>query len=278
MSDKNRMQQKQKPEAAKAKKHGKGLKIAAAVLLILILGGAYIYLTYGSLPSAILSAKQLNYSTIRSIALQKEASTLMMSVSYIGSIEVNNTDPYVQVAFSKYHNDSRTTFNLTSLPVVGSVNEIGNMSAVIISLNNGTSGYSCVKVWNSAATAGGRYSCSSLSNVSGNFESLIGDLVNISSLKNLHMDSYGLSFYEGQQPCYSVSGTGSIMVNGALVGMAGYVPSNFSFSACVSAQYDIPLMLIGTMSTRGGKFVHVDMLQSGINFTTDYSQVTSLPT
>ncbi len=271
MADKGRMRQKQNQKAAKAKKHGKGVRIAAVLLIILILAGTYAYLTYGSLPSAILTAKQLNYSAIRAIVLQKEASTPMMSVSYIGSIVVNDTDPYIQVSFLKYYNSSRTTFNFTYLPVVG------NVSEVVISLNNGTSGYSCIKSWNSSASANSNYTCTALNSVSySDFESALGGLVNVSSIGNISTNSYGINIYNGQ-PCYSVLGSGSVMVNGAIVGRTGFVPSSFTFNACVSAQYDIPVTLGGTLSVGNSRFVHVSIFQSGVNFTTDYGQVASLP-
>ena len=68
----------------------------------------------------------------------------------------------------------------------------------------------------------------------------VNKVVDTSSLRNLNISSYSLSSWNGQ-PCYFVSGSGSADINGALVNQTGFVPSNFTFDTCVSAQYDVPL-------------------------------------
>ncbi|VVB76859.1 Uncharacterised protein [uncultured archaeon] len=253
------------------KKHGNGLKIVAGVLLVVVLAGAYLYYTYGSLPSAVLSSKQVNESTLRSALLQKISSTPQLSFAYLGSIVINNTDPYIAINFSKYYNDSRATFSFTQFPV------LGNVSVIIISLNNGTSGYGCLKAWNSTLGEAKGYVCTTATGLatSGIMDTL-NRIVNTSSISNLQISSYGISLWNGQ-PCYSVSGSGAMKVNGALVNQAGFIPSTFDFDSCFSAQYNIPLTLNGTFDLGNGRFAHVRIRQTGMGLATSDSEVVSLP-
>ena len=57
-------------EQKKEKRRGKG-RVALIAVLVVVLVGAYLFLTYGSLPEAVLTAKQLNSSTMISIMTQK---------------------------------------------------------------------------------------------------------------------------------------------------------------------------------------------------------------
>lgn len=258
------------PEPAKPRGHA-GRKIAAVIVLAIILGMAYLYVTYGSLPAAVLSGKQLTASGIESVMFKKLNSTGMFNLTYAGSVAINGTDPGVWISYVKYYNNTRATFSFTGMP------SVGNVTVVAISLDNGTSGYSCIKQWNSSASSQNPYLCSPANGVTNSrLAAALDRLVNASSLSNVQVKSYGLSSWD-LQPCYSMSGTGSIMVNGALVRAQGYLPSNFSFTACVSAQYDVPLTLQGTMHISGGSSINVSIEEQALNFTTTSSEATYLP-
>ena len=69
----------------KEKRHGKGM-IALVAILVIVLVVAYLFVTYGSLPVAVLTAKQLNSSTMVSIMTQKINSASNVNLSYTGSI------------------------------------------------------------------------------------------------------------------------------------------------------------------------------------------------
>ena len=73
------------------------------------------------------------------------------------------------------------------------------------------------------------------------------NIAELQTLGNLSTSSYGVSLYQGQL-CYSVNGTATIMVNGTLFGMSGYLPGRVDFNACLDAKYNLPLRLFGTLS------------------------------
>ncbi|MDE1870834.1 MAG: hypothetical protein KGI06_01175 [Candidatus Micrarchaeota archaeon] len=274
MADKgNKPGQKEASARPKQNTHT-ALKVFLAILAILALAVVYIVYTYASLPIALLSAGQLNQGAIEQIIMQKVNSTPELNLTYQGSVVVNNTDPGILVKMLKYHNYSRYTVTFTDFP------DIGNVSTIIIPSSNGT--YSCVKEWESLSQLADPrhpYVCTSVNAPSGLFDFLslvlLSKVADISTLNNFQVTSYGISSWGGQ-PCYSVSGTGSIDINGALVNQTGFVPSNFSFTGCLSGQYDVPLTL-NVVANAGGKFVHIDVISTGIGTSTTQSEVTSLP-
>lgn len=271
-SSSNPVPAKTAPVNAANPKHRNRKKIAAVVVLIILLGLLYLYLTYGSIPSAILSGSQLNSLGMEALVVHALYSNNMVGLSYSGNVTVNNNDPYIQIGFSKYYNDTRTSLSLTQFPA------IKNESVIVIAINNDTTGYACQKLWNSYGTQNNTYTCSVANNgqTSGVVATALGRIVDLSSLSDLQTHSYGIGFWN-LQPCYTVSGTGSIMVNGTMFNQTGYIPSSLNFTACVSAQYDIPLTLKGTIIPGNNESVHFEILENSMNFTTTQAQVTALP-
>jgi hypothetical protein len=72
----------------------------------------------------------------------------------------------------------------------------------------------------------------------------------------------------GGQPCYLVSGTGTVMVNELLFNQTGYAPGLFIFSTCLSASYDVPyyvnVVIIIKKNGNIGNYVHFNMTNSGM--------------
>lgn len=262
-------------KAAKTKKASNLRKAAVVVVLLVILGAIYLWLTYGSIPGALLFVKPMgNASSIESVIFSRLYSNNEVNLSYTGTVTINRTDPYIQIGFMKYYNDTRTTLNLTRFP------GIKNVSVVVVAINNGTTGAGCERFWN--ATTGqnikGPFTCREDDN--GTTKSALAlalnRIVEVSTLSNINVNSYGLSFFDGQ-PCYSASGTGSIMYNETLVGGTGYAWSNFNYTSCLSSQYDVPLTLEGTMNFGDGIFAHVSIQETNMNFNTNLTGVTALP-
>lgn len=256
---------------------GKGKIIGLVIILIIAAGLYYLYTSYGSIPSSLLSVvasgKQVNSTVLTNLVLQKVNSQPMVSMNYTGSITVTN-DPPFSVSFLKYYNDTRTTYSFNGLPIVGTA------QVTVISLNNGATGYVCVNSQNSQLFSA--YGSECVPSTSYNYTSLygaLGKIVKLSSLSNVGLSGYGLSSYNGQ-PCLSVSGKGTIDINSTIanvVSSSGYVPSNLSFSTCFSNQYNIPLTLSALMSVQGGASINVTLQQQSIGFSTSESEVTSLP-
>ena len=61
-------------------------RIILVLLALVVLVGAYLFFTYGSLPAAVITAKNLNSTTLVSIMAQKVNSTALVNLSYSGSI------------------------------------------------------------------------------------------------------------------------------------------------------------------------------------------------
>ena len=272
----------------KAKKKGSAPLIALIAIIVVIAVLYYLYSVYGTLPSSLVSAKlsgeQFNASTLKSIMLQKVYSSPMFAVDYSGSITTGLNDPGLTASFLKYYNNTRTTYSFSNMPVIGSA------QVVVISLNSGQSGYICANATNSAmvaeifnnANSTKGYQCISASG--SNYQklsTLLNRMINTSSAGSIQISSYSLSSFNGQ-PCYVVSGSGSIRVNSTLAGINGagilaQVPSNFTFNACFSSQYNIPINFSGRFSPAGGLPISITLQETSISTATTQSEVEALP-
>jgi len=263
--------------------HGK-LWISLAVVVILGILLLYLYETYGSIPSSIApvlsSGKQLNSSALESIVLQKVSVANTFAVYYTGEITIKK-DPPISFSYAKYYNDTKITLSMQN------VQPIGNVSAVLLSKKFSPNGTLCIKadrnsvfdIINSSNMTDG-YRCVQTHDSSTREEllSIANNFVNLSSLSNIAMKSYSLTLYDGQ-PCYSVSGSGTIMVNSTLVDVNSSVqtPVNLQFSACFSAQYNIPLTLSANMTASNGSSIKISLNESSTDQATNAGQVDSLP-
>ncbi len=218
-------------EQKKEKRHGKGM-IALAAILVIVLAGAHLFVTYGSLPEAVLTAKQLNSSTMVSIMTQKINSASNVNLSYTGSIIINSSDPELTFYYYKYDGHVNSDLRIQNLATVG------NVSASIIWDNNSASEISCA-LYN-YTNPNSIQVCGNSNYPYGVYSQILGTLFNVSSVDNVQTTSYGLQSFNGQ-PCYDVKGSGSVDVNGTLVNRTEYIPSTFNFNTCLSAQYDVPL-------------------------------------
>ena len=277
-------------EDIKQKKKGKGhkrLKIAAVAIIIILGALLVLYEMYGSLPSSILSAvssgKQLNATTLQGIIFQKVNAAPMFSVNYTGNITIKS-DPPFSVSFIKYYNETwysfisynftfpthnLTVFNSSSTSIIllipnSSNNAYGTLCVGGIPVGIGTSfgGYRCFQTYGNETQ-----------------EAAIANLFfNVSSLSNVTTTSYGLSQYNGQ-PCYLISGIGTIDVNGELLGgnFSAETPMSLDFRACLSAQYDIPLNIQANMNAANGASIYIDVSESALGTTTNGNEVTVSP-
>lgn len=260
---------------------GKGRKkIVILVAAIIILGIiAVLYEMYGSLPTSLLSAmnsgKPLNSTVISSIMFQKVASMPSFQANYTGNITINS-DPLIIVGFQSYggmllagittsssapasfplgnfdlHYDGKIQSNQSN-PI--SVNQSCFFTDNPTLANQIKLQPAASSVYNNLAgrSYGG---CQPWSNQS--FADKIGNLIlNISSISNVNITSYGVSSYAGI-PCYDARGSGNLDVNSTLFAYSGarYEPAKMEFNACLSAQYNMPVYLgILFIPVNGGQF------------------------
>ena len=277
-------------EDPKQKKKGKGhkrLKIAAVTIIIILGALLVLYEMYGSLPSSILSAvssgKQLNATTLQGIIFQKVNAAPMFSVNYTGNITIKS-DPPFSVSFIKYYNETwysfiahNFTFPTHNLTVFNSSST--SIILLIPNSNNNAYGTLCVGgIPVRIGTSFGGYKCFQTYG-NGTQEAAIANLFfNVSSLSNMAITSYGLNMDNGQ-PCYLISGTGTIDVNSELLGSnsSAYTPMNLNFKACLSAQYNIPIQIVATMTAANGANVTIDVSESALGTTTNSNEVTVSP-
>ena len=229
-------------EQKKEKRRGKG-RVALIVVLIVVLVGAYLFLTYGSLPEAVLTAKQLNSSTMISIMTQKINSASDVNLSYTGSIIVNGSDPELTFYYYKYDGHINSHLEIQHLSAVG------NVSASVVWNNYSRSEVSCV-IYN-YTNPNSTQVCKNSDYPYSVYSQILGTLFNVSSVSNVHTTSYGLQSVSGQ-PCYDVKGSGSVDVNGTIVNRPGNIPSTFNFNTCLSAQYDVPLSVNVSVKLKTG--------------------------
>ena len=125
-------------------------------------------------------------------------------------------------------------------------------------------GYRCVQTYNGSAN--------------GQLLRIANYYIDVSSLSGITTKSYGLSSYTGQ-PCYYISGSGTMQVNSTLVDVntSAQAPVNLDFSTCLSAQYNIPLDLSMNMTAANGSTIKVILNETSLNQTATAYQVESLP-
>ena len=218
--------------------------------------------------------------------MQKINSTKTFAVNYAGQIIITK-DPPISFSFIKYYNVTKVTLSINDLP------PFGNLSVIFLSKNlvlndpsadggtlcikadphsifsniqssNVTNGYKCIQTYNSSAKA-------QLFNIANTF-------VNVSSLSGITTTSYGIRFYN-LQPCYYVSGTGTMKVNSTLVDVnsSAQTPVSANFATCVSAQYDVPLYVSVNLTAANGSSISILLNESSISHAANQSQVNSLP-
>ena len=272
-------------DGQKQKEAGKGhkkLKIFLIALVVLFGVLFALYEMYGSLPSSVLSAvnsgKPLNATVLEGIVLQKVNASPMFSANYTGNITINNgSDPSFHFSFLKYYNATRYTFSVTGLYHLQSSKNVSIL--YITNSSNSMQNTLCAEgVPVSIGTVAGSYTCFKTYNNWTQEAGIANLFVNVSSINNVATTSYGVSLYNGQ-PCYSVSGTGTIGVNGALFGASssGEIPMGLTFSACLSAQYNIPLYISAYMTGANGRSVSINLNESAIGMATNSNQVMGLP-
>lgn len=266
-------------------KSKKGHKKLIAFMAVLIIIGivAVLYEMYGSVPAglifAVSSGKPLTAATLSGVLLQKIASSQTFSANYTGTVAINSQDPVIIFSFNKYINNTlfydvnfesifnSSIYNQVAVAGIGEVGYNGSLptfipskvclnvihdSAVLNSVGNG--GISTIISLPGYTPS--QYLCAAPSSqFSNNIENLF---VNMSSLGDLKLSSYSLRFLNGN-PCYFVSGTGTIDVNSTILGYSGSKEesSSLNFSSCISAKYDIPFNL--TMNINGNKGGSMDL-------------------
>ena len=220
---------------ANVQKKGKGshTRIILALFALIIIAGAYLFFTYGSLPYAVITAKNLNSSTLIQIMAQKINSTAIVNLSYSGSIMINNTDPQLSFFYNKNGSQSWSSLELTGIPNVGDIQAKTHLNQTY------GSGYGCV-IYNFTSQNSIATPCGNMAYPYSIYTNVLGYLFNLTSIGNVSTESYGLAAVGGQ-PCYSVSGSGTVMVNEDLFNKTGYAPAKFTFDTCLSAKYNVPL-------------------------------------
>jgi hypothetical protein len=172
---------------------------------------------------------------------------------------------------------ANATFTVTSAVATPAA---GNVSIVYITNSrNSMQDTLCTEgVSVSIGTTQGNYTCFKTYGNSSQEAAIANLFVNLSSLNNIATTSYGVSLYN-LQPCYSVSGTGTIDVNSELLGSSspGETPMRLTFDACLSAQYNIPLRIHARMVGANGASIVINLDESAIGTTTNNNQVTGLP-
>ncbi len=251
-----------KNNAADVKKMKGSKHIWLVVFLVIMLVLGYFAFTYGSLPYAVLTAKNLNASTLTGIMLARLNSAKTANVSYNGSVTVNSSDPRVLFVYIK--NGNRTYMNLQILQNNGGFD---NVNATLTNLtkpgivctvhsypNQPYQGPSCVYAKPFRP-----------------FLNVTNQIAELQTLDSVSIKSFGLQSLGGQE-CYKINGTATIMLNGTLVGTSGYVPASLNFSGCLSAQYNIPLEIRGYAKAQNGAYVFFSFKDYG--FLYDGSTVT----
>lgn len=257
------------------KKHTKliaGLIIAAVIIILL----TYLYETYGSLPSgiatAVLSGKPLTGSELQNLLLRKVSSYAYFKANYTGNITIN-TDPPITVALFKYGSNYLYDITLSGVPNVGDL-EIRYTTPV----NGNLQGENLCVLSNSTSIATklntypGVRICKNPSNHTTFSGKVANLLVNASSLENINITNYGLSEYSGQ-PCYSVSGTGTIDINSSITGSASgpTIPAKMNFSTCLSAQYNLPFYINLNLIASNGAFLLMHISSTGMGPSPPYT-------
>ncbi len=235
----------QQKEKVDNKGNKKNRHVGLAILLIVVLILGYLAFMYGSLPYAILTAKNRSAGTLTSIMLSKLNSAKAASVDYNGSITVNNSDPNVVFIYNKQGNETYLEFS-----ILHSNNNFVEINATLTNLTQ--PGIVCTTQYNPNMPYSGP-SCI-FAKPYKPFLNVTDQIAELQTLDNVSIKSFGLHLYNGQ-PCYNINGTATLMVNGTLVGEQGYVPALLNFSGCLSAQYNIPVYMKGYAQTQNGALI-----------------------
>ena len=243
------------------KRRGSVKWVALTLFALIIIAGTYLFFMYGSLPYAVITAKNLNSSTLISIMAQKVNSAAVANISYSGSIVINNTDPQFSFLYSKNGSQSWSDLKLMDVP------NIEALEATTYLNKTSGNGRGCV-IYNFDNQNGTSTSiCKNSSYPYSAYTTVLGYLVNLTSLGNISTGHYGVSSFDGQ-PCYLVSGAGTVMVNEVLFNQTGYAPGLFFFNTCLSARYDVPLYatisVLMDNEENAGSSIYFNMTNSGM--------------
>ena len=258
---------------AKDGKRHTGRKIGLAILLIIILGGAAFYFVYLSGGIGTLAYRAaMNSSSLKAVLLQKINSYPQLGVTYLGSIGYNvnigNADPVVavpiNVSFLKYMNDERVSFSVGALPI-GGLSAYSNISAVGISINNGSTVYACYK-HNS-----GSYQCYAATGSPTQIFNNVTNALNLSALGGFHLGVPTPGFYNGM-PCWNAAGSLTLYGTKGLFNGTALV----DYNTCISPTYYMPLALNANITTSTNQFA-VNLHVRNITQATSDAEVTSLP-
>ncbi len=251
-----------------------GLGIIAVVI---ILGIAFYYLYLSGGVGSLAYTAITSPSSLKSAILQKINSYPQLGVSYSGkigiSVNYSGTDPTIyipiNVSYLKYQNNERVSFTIGSLPTsgIGTVSGIGmhNISAVGISINNGSTVYACY------GYNGGQYSCVKSSGSPTQILSNISSAFNFSGVKGYKVGSVLPGFYNGM-PCWQANGNLTVSSSSQPLNGTALV----DFNSCFSSQYYFPLTLTANISTKTGSY-SISLAETNITQATSLSEVTSLP-
>jgi hypothetical protein len=259
---------------AKRKSRHIGLIISVVIIAVL----AYLVFVYGSLPYMLLTAKQLNASTLQSIMLSKISSAKTFNLSYNGSVVLNGSDPFINFFYNKsfyYNNNTNkiSTNTYLSLSITHTNGNYGKITAQLVNLSS--SGIVCTTYYNKIYQTSPSPTCV----YEKPYAPIIGfadEIANLSTLGNVSTNSYGLQMYLSQ-PCYSMDGTATIMFNGTVVGSSGFIPATLYFNTCISAQYNIPLKLNGYAKMSSGQVVDFNFTMGGSSYYAFYQGLFSQP-
>ena len=256
MAQQNKAATQQKEKADNKKGNKKNRHVGLVILLIVVLILGYIAFTYGSLPYAIITAKNRSAGTLASIMLSKLNSAKAASIDYNGSITINKSDPNVVFGYSKHG-------NVTFLSLVITHSNSFGFTVINATLTNLTQpGTVCISNHNPNHLYHGP-SCTWTKPYKP-FLNVTDQIAELQTLGNVSIESLGLGSYHGQ-PCYNIKGTATLMVNGTLVGEQGYVPASLNFSGCLSAQYNIPFDINSYAKTKNGARIYFSF--DSYNFT-----------
>ena len=246
----------------KQKKRHIGRNIGLAILVLVVLLGVYFYYTFlnGGIATAAMSGSK-NPSSFSTIILQKLDSNPQLTLSYLASANFGQGDLPLYLSFLKYQNDTRVTLTTVDFP------QLGNFSAVGISLNNGTTIYACYD-YNNAG-----YTCSKATGSPAQIMQNLTSTFGLPSFGSPNIKSVLPSYYNGM-PCFAVSGSG--MIYGTSTLYSGQNAS-VSFNGCFSSNYYIPLTANATITTNTGNTIYITLAAVNVSTSSNESAVTTLP-
>ncbi len=238
-------------------------KVVGIIVLIMAILLVYLYVQFGnlalSLASTLSSGQQPNSTTLQSVMFEKVNAMPNATANYSGTITIKH-DPPFQFSFTKSGNHVRyslTAQNLTGFGTVmilfigsGPLGSAG-MNGTMCLNDYGYGGFSDSPAMEAVRSFGRWESPYYCLNTDGNTSIIDGFLnafVNLTSLSNITIKSYGLDFGRG---CYSISGSGNIEVNSSMVGAFGsdaYTPATLNFTACLSGQNNLPVSISANLT------------------------------